>query len=58
MRITVRDRALVHLACWCFSRMSPLMRYYFDQMASERHAEILATASAVPPRVHRRLRAR
>ncbi len=29
-RISIRDRLLVHLACWCRSRMSTVTAFYFD----------------------------
>lgn len=43
-RISIRDRLLVHLACWCRSRMSTVTAFYFDLATYDLMVEVQAQA--------------
>ncbi len=45
-RISRRDRLLVHLACWCRSRMGTVTAFYFDLAIHDAMAEVQAQAPA------------
>ncbi len=45
-RISIRDRLLVHLACWCRSRMSTVTAFSFDLATYDLMVEVQAQAPA------------